>query len=680
MSFNTNYNLETGLASSVRNRVLREAKSIDELATLNQEYLRNSFTNFKLPVTSGGVINSYSVTDFLKDEKFYVNYLNSTTSLINKEIANAKSESDQTLSKMELQVLALASELTEAEIKLEESAKTVHFNNFSRNIDLGLINSSWALDYKTDLKFTDSNNAVPKRGLGITLPVKNYQKVHIKNVQLISELTDYGDSSKPLISSNPNNMIEGKELFSHVILRKDNDATSRKYARTKSTVGLLVNFSFAQSINCLKLNPVAQDGVFIESISYFNEVNEEIFLTSYNLIASNAVQLLFEPVRAVAFKLVLSQYTPIDRSTYSIKNIGRHQLNELLAGLGFTTQVDLKEENLSGRLYDFSLRKIEFGLTIYEALGVFVSKPIKISNPLSLSLVSEINNIQISTLSNSTQTFNLPTDTNFVEHYLGLSLFSKNKNTEVRELVPVPDNWNSQTEIILINNTSSKLKLMPNLLSGTELFTVNNTSAGASNSVIVSLNRPHNIPTGTSKIVEFLCKRNSALKGRFTVRRFSDTELIFYPLDSALNYVVLKSDLPKTKLLIAGNDAPIEVYRNSDLLQIGKDYQISFDNERTFYSYFPYSEYYYQENLFAGNFRIKLKSPQLDKKYYVNYEIAANQLLTKTGLVKLKNGRIVFDSKLSDTSGNIHTVIVIRSDSSNNLVSPVVANYTLRIE
>ena len=121
--------------------------------------------------------------------------------------------------------------------------------------------------------------------------------------------------------------------------------------------------------------------------------------------------------------------------------------------------------------------------------------------------------------------------------------------------------------------------------------------------------------------------------------------------DNMLTDEELKA-LNNTKICIWNQDRedPIEVYEDERLLVLGVDYSISLDDKSTWYDYFPMpgdSTYsYLNKRAKAGRFYVRVHNRNPHAIYWVKYRVKRHQALSACELVRLKNGRVVFDRSL----------------------------------
>jgi len=131
-------------------------------------------------------------------------------------------------------------------------------------------------------------------------------------------------------------------------------------------------------------------------------------------------------------------------------------------------------------------------------------------------------------------------------------------------------------------------------------------------------------------------------------------------------------------------DDPLEVWEDNRLLTLGVDYVISLDSKSTWYTYWPRGSHnsHFWDKAKAGRFYIKFLEGKRNQSsvYWTKYRVYRNQSLSKDDLIFLRNGRVSFDKKLKQTGGTMQSVILFRSNTSNPYVTPVLKNYTLKIQ
>lgn len=636
----------------------------------------------------GNPIFSHTWREFTKDSKFYVGSLNGRLSTLEEEIRNTAKQSFGMLQDIQQEALALDSFLTEEEIKVLHNFSTVHYNAFVRTVDqqLGFNSLRWLRDYKTELPFLPNHKANIIPATGLTLPVRERVNVPIIDVQLVGEETDVGDSDKPIVSSSPRNLLRKNKVFRHVIIRREFDKTSRKYRKTSSRATLLMTLGNVQLVNNLQIKPVGQSTVWIDELSYINEAGQEIALSTDVIPADTSLRVLFEPVRTKHLKITFRQHAPVTSTNYQVKDMRAKHLNEVLRGVGFEQLLDESQEEMQGRVYDFSLEEISAGLFVYEPLGVFRSRPVAIESPLGLTISDRTEKINVTNNQRTYGTdFSLPDGTVLNEYYVGVTLRDANSNIALRDLIPVPDSYPTQREYLPLIGGESKLKLFPDMHWNLEKIQVASVDpVAAQKFATVTTSSAHRLDVGSTVEIQAIGPQGHPFNGVFSGEVTGDTTILLRLSEISTEYTITANDLPKSFIYLTDEDEqpdPLTVSREGTSLSIGTDYVVSIDGGITFVSDWPRGEEYRKALRLArsGRFVVKIINAQLDKLYWVQYRPKRTQYLGRTNLVQLKNGRVVFDKKLQGTVGNAHTVIVSRADSSSPYITPIIQFYALKV-
>jgi len=129
---------------------------------------------------------------------------------------------------------------------------------------------------------------------------------------------------------------------------------------------------------------------------------------------------------------------------------------------------------------------------------------------------------------------------------------------------------------------------------------------------------------------------------------------------------------------------PIEVYEDERLLVLGVDYSVSLDDKSTWYDYFlgPGEDSYLHLNqrAKAGRFYVRVHNRNPNAIYWIKYRIKRHQALSACELIRLKNGRVIFDKSLRDTFGTLQTVFIFRTNSTNPYITPILREYVLKVQ
>ena len=124
------------------------------------------------------------------------------------------------------------------------------------------------------------------------------------------------------------------------------------------------------------------------------------------------------------------------------------------------------------------------------------------------------------------------------------------------------------------------------------------------------------------------------------------------------------------------------MYENNCLLTIDEDYDISLNSGSDWLGTFPLdSSYeYFRRAAQAGNFLLRLRAPKSSSVYWLSYRVESNQGLSEAGHIYLKNGRVTCDKAIKGSSGKLDTIIIARTRTANPYLTPLLRNYSLRVQ
>lgn len=687
--FKTRLNNLTPLERAARKRVLDEGVgdlTEEQIQQRINQYLRVQNRKTVPELRSGEVMNSHQYRQFLRDAKFFVNMNNGQLTDLDREIRNTASRGFGILDDIQKEAEALSSLISEEEIKLLGNYDTVHFNAFVRQNDTGLdfTDKRWLVDFKTETSFLVNNIAEVIPGTGITLPLRDRVYVPIVDCVLVGEETDVGDSRHPVVYTDPRNVFLQDKIWRYVIIRQEHDKTSRKFNHSPSYATLQLELPNLQLVNYINLKPLSQRGLVIEELSFVNEVGETVSLDVFKVNLETNQILLFEPVRTRYLRVKLRAHAPLTKTEYNVVDWTRKEVNDILRGAGWSQLLPETQDLIQGRVFDFSIESISTGLNIYEPLGIYRSRAVDIKHPVGVSISERSAAITVSNEQRAYGVdFALPDGVVLNEYYLGVRLRHPGGRVAMNDLVPIPDSYPVQREFMPLIGAESKAKLFPDLLWNLDKWKVKTITWGTdlvNPSVIVTTTEPHGFERGDD--IAILGGADFVLNGEHRVFTANETQFEVQVSEFLNSQLVDESTVPRiiTYRLDIQED-PVVVNLENDTLVIGEDYKVSLDGGSTWYDDWPRGDGFItaRTDPQAGNFRIKLRNPQYDRLYWIQYRPLKNQFLSKDRLVKLKNGRIIFDPELRETSGHINTVIVSRADSSNPQITPVVLFYALKV-
>lgn len=678
-------------ADSIESAITRFSKdkentdfSQNELRLLN-ELKKSSAPDRLLPqLFSNTPIASNKIVEYLREAKLRINIAGSQTTMLTQEVNTAASDFWSTLDDVQAELKNLDSDIQEEEIKAEDKFQVVHFNAFNRPIDLG--GHQTEQDPKTGLPFLKDQHLEVVPGAGLTLPLVQREGIFIKEIALIDEESDVGDTALPIIKTDPNNLTDPNLAFRYVIARKAFDETGRLYNHTDSTCKLQIEFGHVQMINHISLRPASHSPLFVKQVQYLNESGELVDLEVEVLALDASLDIMLQPIRTSNLFITLIQYSPVEITEIFTGDIRKEAINSFLAGANWSVQLDSKGETLKARIYDFSLESLSVELFTYRQSGFFMSQDINVQKPLSFSLALDTESIQITNtqLSYGTNYF-LPEGTVLYESYAKIALKDGAGKHQVRMTVPVPTLKKTQTELLPLIGGECDACFVPNLLY-TSLYRRVKSVIYLADYVFIDLEVVHGIAEGIiyTDPLEIFAGIEDPNRNTISVywSATSPTGLVLKRNDSvSMLASITENTTPKAWVLRHSLAEPFAVYKEETKLTLGTDYEYSLDSGVTWNSDLPtliaLSEI--PEVGIAGSFRIKVLNPDYDHYYWCTYRRAKVQFLHQNKLCLLRKNSVVFNKRLQSLSGSIKTMIVLRSDSRIPYLSSVIRNYKLKV-
>jgi len=685
--------LQDALVEAARRRASDEAHrefTIRQLDSRTKRILSGKTTRMGPVLLPGNSLDSYQMREFLKDSKYLLGTLAGQSTNLEGEVQSLARANFALLDDLQKNVAALDSDITEREVETFQKFTQVHFNSFVRPQDAGLDfdDEDWRVDPKTQIPFLAGHVISIIPGAGVTLPTKEVVKLSLKDVHLVGEETDVGDTKQPIQGSPARNIMLSDRVFRHVIIRRDYDETSRKFRRIPSYCTFLLELSGVQLVNTIRVRPLGHNPVKLESLAYVNEAGEEVALTTVETSADRELTLLFEPVRAKYFKVRFVQYGPVSRMAYSTGDLRVEKLNEALEGVGFSMVLPSQGEEIYGRVFDFSMEEISLELRIYETLGFYRSPRVATSSPVGLALSDQVEVIQIS---NDQRTYGnryfLNEGEVLLERYAGLHLEDASGAVLYHDLIPIPDTYPIQREWLPLHGGEGRLKLYPDLIWNLSKIAIASASESLGGWDIV-LSEPH----GLTPYTIFDPATDACILGPVSIGLNGCSEKYTSLSESEIRVTLTttppsggelaEGERPTAYLYFRGDqEAPLTVYRENDTLVVGVDYEVSLNGGSTWHSTWPTGDEFTKAvtSARAGDFRVRILSPDYAKLYWVEYRIARNQALGSGSGVSLRNGKVVFDRVMLGTKGWVNTMFVLRAQNDNPYISPILLSYFLKL-
>lgn len=448
----------------------------EQAARLATRYLEIQSRMRDPQLQPGQILDSLLEGEVQRDFRFQVHGLNLKLNLLGELSGSTAQEALAGLRETQRGLLGLDEETTEEEIRILGRYGKVHHNGFAREVDapLGGEDEEFLTDPKTSYTYPPHLLMEMVTGAGLVLPVRARVEVPVRDVVVVSERTDVGDTLQPLISSSPLDAIRAGALFRHVLVRKEFDGTGRKFPLKTSkdpypysaipTLTLLVELPGTMVVNHLQVESCSAAPVRVSRLSYLDEATREVELSTLDLSTTAFLELFFEPVAARHLLIEFQQDTPIARTEVDTSSSRARQLNELLQQVGFESRYETPGDQIRGRVHDFSLRNLKLNSIRYEERGIFRSQPVGVRSVASVELSVEVESLaREEVLDDYNRTAVLPEGQVLQEAYVGARLEDSEGNLVLDDLVPVPDEYPFQTEYLAPLGTDCRVKLFPDL-------------------------------------------------------------------------------------------------------------------------------------------------------------------------------------------------------------------------
>lgn len=197
----------------------------------------------------------------------------------------------------------------------------------------------------------------------------------------------------------------------------------------------------------------------------------------------------------------------------------------------------------------------------------------------------------------------------------------------------------------------------------------------------ITFDKVHNLSSRDK--VTVVSEEESINGVELTVYQVIDNYSVYVPVNSTFLLYWSSTENPEACVNSAVNVDSIKVYENRVLLTYGKDYEISIDDKSTWKTD-SFTALEIQElvkpRAAAGRFYIKLLNYDPAKYYWTEYLVERNQSLSSCKNIKLKNGRVIFDTSLKSSQGTLQSIIISRTSSNNTYLTAVVREYSLAIQ
>lgn len=458
----TDYISEAGIrrVNDVKNMVLPAS-----VASRSAEiFIRDTPKYYGPSVENRSFFSSIDKNKSLKDLKYFINLSASSLHYSLKESEFIKTYGKGLVDSILKESESIESYIKEKEIVYFKNSSNSHWNEFKKDKDQGLSEKDldFTVDHKTRRRFDEDEQCSIVKGLGLTSPVQTKYKVNVRKVEVINEGTTSGDTLLPYQDSNPNNSIIEGESFDYAAVFKEIDS-KRIYKSENAELTLCFTLSSLSYVNNIEILSGSIHAPGIKSVMYLNSQNETIQINEVEVNGTFEKSLLFLPVEAKAFMVVLEQTSPIYYGEVKEKD---SRLEKTLERSSMVSGVKTNKKEINGYVYDLSVSSVKFNLIRFSERGIFRSEYSQFSNLQSLRL--DLNKTFLDVEEYYSQYFLRKIIENKaipIEAYCGLKFFDFNGELLGEETVPLIDSYPKQIEYLELNDDIMRLKLYPDVFS-----------------------------------------------------------------------------------------------------------------------------------------------------------------------------------------------------------------------
>lgn len=668
--------MEINLAEVKDKALTRLAKrlfKVDEIQAQEKKDQAALFFNKELKFDSGMILTSNTEKEYLESKLFEIDFLNSSISLLDETITNNRDEiQHRSLSGIN-EVKQIESNLQEEELKVNENYNYVFYNAFVRPKDYPLLNKSFA-DYKTSVSYTSKDLLHMRYGAGLSLPIENRSIIDINDIFIDVENTDVGDYGKPLHNTSINSLKEHKRFNWIVGLEEITQQGLRRKHSNGCRLVLNVYFQRPQMVNFFSLTSGSIQKYTIESLSYVNEANELVNL-NLNAEIHGTENWFLEPFLSKHIIISLKQKIPISVEVIKENSLYEDSKQKILEGMLYEETENTNSKVM--KIYDLSIEDISFEYVLFKETGYFCSQPLNVESLSSVSLSLNETAIQLSsTLESYGLKYILPDKTVFSESYLIVE-GNDNKN-KYSFTFPVPKKGREIVEKVLPSSGIGIVSFAPDYYYLNNKFLIEEANYNGSY-VTLTINHSFSIGQTFYTPMEVYYEENNEdlnfLTEEWSI--VSDNQIVCLRKDaSSFTGSVTENATPKG-LFLSSTKENFELYEEDSLLELGLDYQISFDMGKTWLSEIPKYNDFVQYKF--NSFKIKLKSFNPNQLYWTKYWRRNNLYLDDKKYFKLVNDYIILSKDIDFKNTNLYVQLILRADSIAPNISPVINNYFLKV-
>jgi hypothetical protein len=413
---------------------IRNARALSFIAST--DFLKNNFYQFG----NDYIFEAQKYRDAIKQHIFCIYFFNSVLNELKKGYFNLVEDIKSKTQKINNDLLYLKKIAMQNAISREyEFNKATVINNFK---DSGSQNYSNFLDFKTNTILSRSDMVKSKDQM-LHLDQLENNEIVPNELNLVFEETRF---TSLLFENDINNLLYDSEPFKFIVFCQTKDKQNFEILKNDGQITFMFEFNSPQKINKLRIDSASSSAFIIKqnNLRYLNlntNLYESIEFISNSL--NENIDLYFETFETNKIKITLTQTVWVEEKTI---------------------------DNIYGKIFDYSVDRIQFFYTNYKPFGVFRSgELVPINSPLSLEYSCD---------------YFFQDEDCYVEYYLDLMLYGEEdfdafnyiKQTEntivkqtprLKEIIPYPREMGTQKELLAFNSYKAKILFVPNTGNGT---------------------------------------------------------------------------------------------------------------------------------------------------------------------------------------------------------------------
>ena len=409
---------------------IRNARALSFIAST--DFLKNNFYQFG----NDYIFEAQKYRDAIKQHVFCIYFFNSVLNELKKGYDNLVEDIKSKTQKINNDLLYLKKIAMQNAISREyEFNKATVINNFK---DSGSQNYSNFLDFKTNTILSKSDMVKSKDQM-LHLDELESNEIIPNELNLVFEETRF---TNLLFQNDINNLLYDSEPFKFIVFCQTKDKQNFEILKDDGQITFMFEFNSPQKINKLRIDSASSSPFLIkENNLRYLDLNSNTYAPIQfisNSLDEN-IDLYFETFETNKIKITLTQSVWIEEKTI---------------------------ENVYGKIFDYSVDRIQFFYTNYKAFGVFRSSElVPINSPLSLEYSCD---------------YFFQDEDCYVEYYLDLMLYGEEdfdsfnyiKQTQntiikqtprLKEIIAFPRETAIQKELLAFNSYKAKILFIPNV-------------------------------------------------------------------------------------------------------------------------------------------------------------------------------------------------------------------------